>query len=283
VFERISNSFALARSSWEVLQQNKRLVLFPIISGLACLVVLISFGVPLAILHGQGAFVDNQGHVQTPIWFYPVAFAFYFCNYFIITFCNAALVSCTLMYFNGEEPTLGDGFQAASARLPQILAWSLVSATVGLLLRAIENSHEKVGALIRSLLGTAWTIITYFVIPVLVVEKVGPLDAIKRSLALLRKAWGEALVGRLGLGFFVFLLSLPGVLLLLAGFFLFAQTAGLGLVLVGLALVYLLGCSAVSSALSTIFLSATYQYAAFQTVPQGFDAEMMRGAFWSKK
>jgi hypothetical protein len=284
MFERISNSFALARNSWEVLKQNKRLILFPVISGLACLVVLVSFAIPLVILHNNGVFDGAGGKAQTPIWVYPVAFAFYFCNYFIITFCNAALVSCTLMYFNGEEPTVGDGFRAASARLPQIIAWSLVSATVGLLLRSIESAHEKVGAFIRSLLGSAWAIITYFVVPVLVVEKVGPIDAIKRSVSLLKKSWGEALIGRIGIGFFMFLVTLPGVLLLVGGFLAVANgTTGLGLALAGLGLVYLLCASAVGSALSTIFLSATYQYAAYETVPRGYDEEVIRGAFWSKK
>jgi hypothetical protein len=284
MFERISNSFALARNSWEVLKQNKRLIVFPVISGLACLVVLVSFAIPLVILHNNGVFVDNNGNARTPIWAYPAAFAFYFCNYFIITFCNAALVSCTLMYFNGEEPTVGDGFRAASARLPQIIAWSLVSATVGLLLRSIESAHEKVGAFIRSLLGSAWAIITYFVVPVLVVEKVGPIDAIKRSVSLLKKSWGEALIGRIGIGFFMFLVTLPGVFLLVGGFLAVANgTTGLGLALACLGLVYLLGASAVGSALSTIFLSATYQYAAYETVPRGYDEEVIRGAFWSKK
>src|SRR5262249_3499070 len=140
MFERISNSFALARSSWHVLKTDKQLVLFPILSGIGVLLVLASFAVPLAVLAAQGNIRLDDG--TPPLWTYPVAFAFYFCNYFVIVFCNAALISCALMRFNGETPTLRDGFRAAAARLPQILAWSLVSATVGILLKAIESAHE---------------------------------------------------------------------------------------------------------------------------------------------
>src|SRR5262249_39867725 len=134
--------------------------------------------------------------------------------YFVIIFFNAALVSCALMRFNGVEPTLGDGLRAASLRLPQILLWALVSATVGMILKAIENSSEKVGQFISGILGMVWTVITYFVVPVLVVEKTGPFAAISRSTSILKKTWGESLVGGIGITLFIFLLALPGILLL---------------------------------------------------------------------
>jgi hypothetical protein len=283
MFERISNSFALARSSWHVLRTDKKLVLFPLISGLAALLVLASFAIPIGVLAAKGHIQLDDG--KPPVWVYPVAFAYYFCSYFVIIFCNSALVSCAVMRFNGQEPTLGDGFRAAGARLPQIFAWALVSATVGLLLKLIENVHEKVGEFVSAILGTAWTVITYFVVPVLVVEKLGPFAAIRRSLALLRKAWGEALVGGIGLGLFKLLLALPGILLFFGGIALLVADAplALGLGLIGVGLVYLLGFLAVAAALDTIFLSALYQYAAFEQVPGGFDAACLEGAFKHKK
>jgi hypothetical protein len=283
MFERIRNSFALARSSWHVLRTDKKLVLFPFVSGLAALLVLVSFAIPLTILAAQGQIQLDNG--KPPVWVYPVAFAYYFCSYFVVVFCNSALISCALMRFNGQEPSIGDGFRAAAARLPQILAWALVSATVGVLLKLIENLHEKVGEFVSAILGTAWTVITYFVVPVLVVEKVGPFAAIRRSLQILRKTWGEALVGGIGLGLFKLLLALPAILLFLGGVALLTTGAppALGLGLFGLALVYLLCFLAVAAALDTIFLSALYQYAAFEQVPSGFDAACLEGAFQHKK
>ncbi len=282
MFERITNGFELARSSWHVLREDKKLIVFPIISGLGCLLVLISFGVPLAAFTHWNEFMDNQNNFKPPVWMYAVAFAFYFCNYFVIVFCNSALISCALLRFNGESCTISDGFQAAASRLPQILAWSLVSATVGVLLKVIENVHEKAGEFVSAILGTAWTITTYFVVPVLVVEKVGPFQAIRRSLQILRKTWGEALVGHMGIGFFMFLLCLPGILLLMLGFIALATKGLIGVALLVLGGVYLLGCMAVSSALDVIFLSAMYQYAVNREVPAGFDAHVLEGAFTAK-
>jgi len=168
MFERMSSGFSLARSSWDVLRKDKKLLLFPLLSGIGCVLVLISFLVPTVVLAQNGVLANQNGD---PNWAIlgPLVFAYYLVNYFVVIFCNAALVHCALMHFNGEEPTLGDGFRAAGARFPQILAWAAVSATVGLLLKAIENAREKAGQIVSAVLGTVWTAMTVFVVPVLVV------------------------------------------------------------------------------------------------------------------
>jgi hypothetical protein len=281
MWERICNSFALARSSWQVLKTDKKLVIFPILSGLACLLVFASFLVPTLLALN---WFENLPQNQQALIGLPVAFAFYFCTYFVIIFFNAALMSCAIIRFSGGEPTVGDGLSAAASRLPQILAWALVSATVGMLLKAIENVHEKAGQIVSAILGTVWTVVTYFVVPVLVVEKLGPFAAISRSTQILKKTWGEALVGRFGIGFYMLLLALPGILLLIVGVMIAggAKMAGLGIAMIVLAILYFLAWAAVGSALQGIFTSALYQYAAYNQVPNGFDQETMAGAFQPK-
>jgi hypothetical protein len=283
-FERISASFALARSSWQVLRTDKHLVIFPILSGACCLFVMAAFALPFVAHPEWLSFLDQVGKkdVEVPWWVYVVTFAYYFVNYFVIVFFNSALVSCALIRFNGEAPSVGDGLAAASRRLPQILAWALVSATVGLLLKMIENAHEKAGQIAAAILGTAWSVITFFVVPVIVVEGANPFTAVKRSLGILRHTWGEALVGGWGLGFFVFLLALPGIALIVA-----AVVAGMYVLPLGIALgvvagVYFLLLMAVSSALDGIFVGALYQYAAHGEVPSGFEGEYLAHAFRRK-
>ncbi len=282
MFDRLSASYGLALSSWRVLLQDKKLIVFPVLSGLACLLVLASFAAPFVARPQWLDFLDPDGNKPVPWWAYVVLFAFYFCNYFVIVFFNAALVSCALLRFNGEEPTLGDGLRAAARRMPQILAWALVSATVGMLLKAVENAHQKLGEIISMVLGTAWTVMTYFVVPVLVVEKLGPFAAVQRSIALLRQTWGEALVGRLGLGLFLFLLFLPVVLLAVAGGLLCTQVPAAGVAVLVLAAVYFVLWLAVSEALKVIFLSAIYNYASRGAAPDGFDGAALAGAFGRK-
>jgi Family of unknown function (DUF6159) len=285
VFDRISHSWSLAMSTCGVLAKNKKLVLFPLLSGIACILVILSFLVPTVLLFDKLDMVDANGNVQLPWWTYLVAFAFYFCLYFVMIFCNSALISCALVSFSGEKTTLGDGFGAAFSRLPQIFAWALVAATVGMLLKLLENAHEKIGYFISAILGTAWSITTYFVVPVLVVEKLGPIEAFRRSLAILRKTWGEALAGHIGLGFFQMLLILPGVALLVGSGVALGLTHSIVLagVMLGAGFLWILSSSLICSALSTIYLAALYQFAAFDRVPVGYERETLSGAFMQKR
>jgi hypothetical protein len=158
-----------------------------------------------------------------------------------------------------------------------------VSATVGLLLKAIENAHEKVGQIISAVLGTAWTVMTVFVVPVLVVERVGPFKAIQRSVSLLKKAWGEGLAGRLGIGIVVFLLFLPCFLLAVVTVIAFNTSTTLGFTLLAITIIAFLMVAIIGSALQTVFLSALYQFAAFERVPVGFEGDTLRSAFEPKK
>jgi hypothetical protein len=280
MFERIANGFSLARSSWQVLMSDKKLLVFPLVSGILWLLVLATFAVPMYMLFEHGRLLGPDHKLR--IWAYPIIFAFYFCSYFVVIFCNAALVSCALLKFNGETATLGDGFRAAMARHRQILGWALVSASVGLLLKALESFNKRGGEIIARFIGAAWSIMTYFVVPILVVEKVGPFQAIKESTSLLRKTWGEALVGKAGLGIFFFLLLLPIAGIFALGYFMHAQdpTVGIALFAVGGACVMIYAI--VTSAMSTIFLTAIYQFAAFGRIPVGFEPNTLTHAFASK-
>jgi hypothetical protein len=276
MFERISNGWELAKQSWRVLMLDKEMLVFPLLSGIACALVLASFIIPLAGSEYVGAIQEEQTAPEDPLA-YVILFAFYFCNYFVIVFFNAALVACAIIRFNGGDPTVSDGLRAAAARLPQIMAWALVSATVGVILKVIESRSRRAGRVAAGLLGAAWGIATYFVVPVLVVERVGPFQAIKRSLSVLGKTWGEAIVANFGIGLIVFLLVLGSFVPAVIGLVLGSTVTIVAGLIVSVVLIILVAL--VSSALNTIILGALYQYAASDTPPQHFDADALSGAF----
>ncbi len=278
---RISNGWELAKASWGVLKLDKELLLFPLMSGIACLVVLASFALPLWNSDYMSAISESsEGGVREiardPIG-YVILFAFYFSNYFVIIFFNSALISCAVIRFSGRNPTLGDGLRMASARLPQILGWALVAATVGLILRIIEDRSEKVGRIIAGLLGMAWSVLTYFVVPVMVVEKAGPVDAFKRSASILRKTWGEALIGNFSISLIVFLLGLIGIVPILLAFVI--GSTAVAVFLIAVAIVYWILLSLASAALNGILIAALYQYAVTDQIPEGFDADQLSSVF----
>ena len=183
---RTSRGWSLMKQSWSVLRLDKELMLLPALSSIACLVVLASFASPLLFVPGlaQRVFLEAKQGPLAPIWqepvWYVVLLGFYFVNYFVVAFFNTALVSCAIIRFSGGDPTVGDGLHAASQRLPQILAWALLAATVGLILKVIEGRVKLVGRIIVGLIGVGWTVVTYLVVPTLAVERLGPFAAVRR-------------------------------------------------------------------------------------------------------
>ena len=286
MFQRFSNGFALAQQSWSVLKRDKHLLFFPLISGICCLIVMASFAAPLIMSGGVDLAMDDGEQLggaagdpmQNPLYL-AVLFAFYFVNYFVIIFFNSALIACAVKSFYGERPTIGEGLSASMARLPQIAGWALVSATVGLILRVIESRSERAGAIVAGLLGMAWSAVTYFVVPVLVIEKAGPFEAVKRSTSILKSTWGESLGAKGGIGFFCFLAMLPCIALLFAGLWMMSQTTSIGIALIALGVVGMLIVSLVSSALSAIVQAAIYMYGSTGNAPSGFESNNLRGAF----
>jgi len=279
MFSRISNGWELAQESCQVLKLDRELLVFPLISGIACLLVLASFAVPLWGSGYADALLEEGQAPESP-WAYVILFAFYFANYFVITFFNSALVACAMIRFRGGDPTLSDGFRAAFDRLPQILAWAAVSATVGVILRLIESRSERAGQFAAALLGAAWSIATYFVVPILVVERTGPVEAVKRSLSVLRRTWGEALMANFSIGVMVFLACLfAAVPIFLGALALGGGQTALGVVLVAAGVLLLMVVALISSAIDSILLAALYLYAAEGAVPKHFDDALLRDAF----
>ena len=287
MFDRTSAGCNLSKQSWQVLKLDKELILFPLLSGIACLLVTASFAVPVLALvevdspTSQTATADDSELSPTDVLTLIGALAYYVANYFVIIFFNSALIACALIRFKGGNPTLGDGFSAAFARLPQIFCWALVAGTVGMLLRILQsNSENRLSRFLIGLLGLAWSSATYFVVPVIVVEKLGPLAAGKRSLEILRSTWGESLGARFGTGCIVALMMLGSFVPVIVGFVCWGiglPVVGIPLVLAGLGMV--MTVVLISSALESIILAALYLYAAEGRIPDQFQGDAFQTAF----
>ena len=240
-------------------EKRKTLIFFPLFSGISCIMVMASFAMPLAMLKPDHA-AANADPMQK-IYFYGVLFLFYFCNYFVITFFNTALTSCAITRMAGGEPSFSAGLGAAFSRIHLIAGWALVSATIGLVLRMIAERSKRIGAIVAMLLGGAWSLITYLVVPVIVVENKGPIAALKESTSLLKKAWGDQITGNFSFGIIFFLLGLPGYAMICAIYMGAAPSSGtVTLVLIGLSVVYLICLALISSVLQSIFQAAVYMY-----------------------
>ena len=277
--DRLKNSWELVKASARVLAQDKELMIFPFISSLGVILVSLTFALPL-FLAGQ---VDNLIQGGGQIAGLAVLFLFYLVQYSVIFFANTALVGAALIRLRGGDPTLGDGFRIAFSRIGPILGYAVVAATVGMILKALSRKRSGLVRTASSLLGLGWSIATFLVVPVLAVENIGPLQAIQRSVSLLKKTWGEQIAGNLGLGAFFGIMTLAVVLVSLAlgvGSILLLETPWVAVALAVLLVVFLLVSGLVQSTLNGIYTAAVYTYAV-DGRSGFFDETLVREAFQS--
>jgi hypothetical protein len=298
-------SAELLKQAWLVLKSDPELLVFPVLSFIATAAVLASFAAPILmsdeLRHAFQQIVQSKGahghHVVATttdgadggpagrITAFALMFAFYLVTSFVTIFFNAALLGAADRKFRGQTGTLGDGISVAMSRLPQIFGWALVSAIVGTIIRAIEERVGIVGRIVMGLIGFAWAVGTYFAVPALVVEGVGPIEAIKRSAGAIKKTWGEGLALAVGFGLAGFAMSMMGIGLIavgvVAGILTESVVLGVALGLVGV--LFMIAWSLVASTLRSIVQMALYRYAVDGVVPTGFSAESLKQAFAPKK
>ena len=274
---RMSNSWAMLKASATVLRLDTELLIFPLLSTLAVILITVSL-VALIMFFGGPEALDGPGYLV-----YSGGFVFYLILYTIIFFFNAGLVGATLIRLDGGDPTVGDGMNIATKKLPTILGYAVIAATVGMVLRAIEERVGALGRIVVGLIGMSWSLTTYLTVPVLVSKDVRAIDAVKESASIFRRTWGEQVVGNAGIGLATFLLfalmtavGVPLVILVSSINEAFAIpmwiTLGVGYFFLAL----------LSAALQGIYSAALYRFATTGDAGEHFNAAMMDQAFRPK-
>jgi hypothetical protein len=282
-----SRSLALTKQSWSVLKANPSLALFPIISSVVSLLVLASFAVPVIVMfmsgHGNQIITGTQGHEQMQPVYYVISFFYYLVSYFVVIFFNAGLVSCASEIFAGRPATFNYGLQQAFKRIGSIFLYALIAATIGMILRMLSERAGIFGRIVYSLLGMAWTVLTYFVAPILVLEGKSPFTAIKESGVMLKNTWGERLVINAGTGLVFGLLGLLAFIPIAAAVALMVNgSIVLGIALIACAILYFVILMLISSTLTGVFQTALYLYARTGQLPTVYEPAMVQFAFRQK-
>ncbi|HET9049473.1 MAG TPA: DUF6159 family protein [Chiayiivirga sp.] len=283
MFARLSRSWSLIKASAGVLAKDKELLVFPLLSSICTLIVAAAFALPMLGLGALDGLRSGTG-LQMQMWVYLAAFAFYLVQYTVIFYFNTALVGAAMIRFDGGDPRLSDGLRIANSRFVPILGYAAIAATVGMILRAVQERSGAIGRAIAGFLGVAWTVASFLVVPVLVSRNIGPIDAVKESALLLKKTWGENLIGQGGVGL-VFgllyvLLAIVGVAAIVG-----AAMTGKGIfigIVVAIVIIAFLVMGLIQAALSGIYSAALYRYASGENASAGFSPHLLGNAFSPK-
>lgn len=278
---KFARSWALAKASMAVLRSDKELLAFPLLSALCAILVAATFLLPLFGFDMLDRLDRSQG---VPAGFYILGFAFYLVQYFVVFFFTTALVGAAMVRLDGGDPTIGTGLRIAAGKWTTILGYAAIAATVGMILRGIEQRAGIVGKFVAGFIGVAWTLATFLTVPVLVAQDVGPVDAVKESATLLKRTWGEGLIGNGGIGLVGGLAAVAVMIvgLALTGFLAKAGLAAAAVAVIVLSVLAVVGIGLVQSALGGIYSAALYRYAVNGDAPAGFDGVLLRNAFQRK-
>ena len=267
-FARLGIGWRLTKLSLGVLRKEKGLILLPFLSlritGAAWAVFLITI-----------FFVATPTGAFNSVLFYIGLAIVYFVTFFVSIYFNAAVMGAAMIRLNGGDPTISDGLKVARENVRRIAGWALLTATVGLILRAIAERFGFVGRIVAGIAGLAWGVATYLVVPVLIFEKIRPWAAVKRSGSLLKQTWGEAAGGYFTLGGIFFLLGLLGLPLLLVG----VLIGGLIPIVTfaAITVIYWLILGLLGSAAQSILVTALYRYATTGQLGFGFPQNVFAG------
>ncbi len=283
-----SRSWTITKLSFDVINKDRELIGFALLSFIFSTLFSVAMIFPSIVpaLMDKGISGESLEAYQ-----YLILFVTYFGLAFIATFFNVCVVYTTKIRFEGGNATFGESIKFATTRIAVITQWSLLSASVGLVLRILHNMAARFGKggqlvanILVSLMGMVWSIVTIFVVPVLVYEGLGPVDALKKSARVIKETWGESLIRSIGLGliqFFVFLiiiLASVGITYLLAGAF-----DGIGLMIgIGVGILLLLLTGLIFAVANSIFSTALYVYANKKIIASGFNEDVVKGAFREK-
>ena len=273
MFESIGRSLLLVKTSWEILMADKKLLAFPILSGIVTILVLISFILPILF---TGAF-GNVGSILSIV----VLFLFYLVSSFVVVFFNTALIACVNAKLNGKTMSVSEGLGEAARHLPAIIGWAIVSATVGLILHLLQERAGVIGDIILAMVGGVWSLVTYFVVPVLVLEDKGVIGSMKESVSLIRKTWGESIVGAGSMALIFVVIGILAALGVFGTMLLGNSTVFIAALALFLLLVVIL--AVVYGAMQGIFVTALYTYAKTGSVPSVFNHDLIANAFAPKQ
>ena len=283
IFHRVARSWRLIKASTAVLNSDGELLVLPLLSG-ALTLALGGGMVWLAVNGGTFEALQNGESLEALNSFYLWLFAFYLVQYFVIVFFNTALVGAALERLDGGDPTIRSSLTLATRRLPQILGYAIVSATVGVLLRMLAERFGLIGKIIGAGAAIAWAVTTFLVVPVIAAEGLGPLSAIERSTELLGKTWGENLIGNAGISLILGVIAAIVAFAGLGGATMLIENGNetIGLPLFAAAFVAFIAVIIFSAALSAVYAASVYYYAVVGEPPESFDRDLIRGAFARK-
>lgn len=281
---KVKGGYLVVTESFKLLGKNKSIMMFPFFSMVVELIVVATALLVFFMVFGFSKETFDRIGSQNPSPIeYLCLFAFYILSVFIASFFQAGLVAVVSGQINGKKLSFGEGMEIASQRAWKIFYWSFIAATVGVVLQIIADRLKFLGRLAANIIGFAWDIATFFIVPVLVLENETVGSSIKRSGMIFKNKWGQTLIANFSTGLFFGFLLVLGVVAFFAAIIFGMAVPGLVISMAVGLLVYVLAIMVLSSTIEGIYRVVLYEYAAHEKLPESFNRELVVNAIKNGK
>ena len=262
----------LVKAAWSALRADKELLSLPVVGGVASLLALVPLFV-IGIVLNAGS---QDGSDPMPVLI-VVAVLTAFLVAIVTTFFSVALAAGAHERMGGGNPTVKSAAAVAWKRKKGVIGWALLSTTVGLILQLIKDNVKGAGAIISFLGNLAWAVASFFAIPIIAANDVGPIEALKSSVATMKQRWGSSARVQLRLGLYGLALAL-GIVVAIVVVAMAAKASAVLAVLLGIVLgAALLYAVLLLNAVSAYARVALYRYSAGMPTP-GFGSNLLEAA-----
>lgn len=274
-----AESKALSDKSWEVLKENKYLLSFPVIGFAMALIPLLLFGAAtITLLNADSTlFAILVGAVGLVL----VSFA--------LSFSGGAIVAAIDEEIAGRDASISFGFGKAFTRLGALFAWAMIEAAVSAVLGLMRGRGDSGASIARERLavlgGAVWSVVTLFVVPLIMLRGEGAVQALKSSVGIVRQKWGLQVTGGVRIGARLLIMILPAVALIVLGTVLIANAgtyAVLGIPLLGLGIALAIIWALISASIRAVFSVALFHYTAGDGAYAPFNEQELEGILVKK-
>ena len=265
-FDTIGRGWKMSKLSMAVVRKDGELMVYMLLCGVLSIGAMAAMSLPQYL---EQSWTQTSDGALSPAY---MAFIFggYMSISIIVTFWNSAIIANSHIRLTGGDPSFGDGFSAAAKRIHIIIIWGIIAGTVGLLLKILSNAGKgsdnggaQIFVMIIQIIGaTIWWMLTFFMIPHMIIEGKSVSESMKSSRQMFSKTWGENISSGLGIGIITFLF---GAIIAVVTFGLMAVIGPIGLIVGGLAMAVLIMWS---SAAEQVAVTALYIYSKTGKMPQ---------------
>ena len=274
---------ALFSSALKNFNKDRFVLLFPLLAFVSNIIM---FGALSLTIFLAEPFWTSESELR-PVAGFALAVVVSLIVSFTHVLVQGSVMAAANQRYSGMEPTFASAFKEASEKIGPLALFSLVEATVGMILRAIRDNLKGVGNFISFIGGLAWAVASYFAIPAILFEGLGPIAAVRRSADIIKTTWGSALRVNVVAGVlfvFAWILAIGGIV---GGVYLaigdpYNYQLSTGFTVIGLSLVFSFGLALVQGSVMSYACVALYRYATGKPIPK-FDANLMATAFKLKR